>query len=154
MLMKAPCVVISSTELVTSIVLTGIATTHKSKKVVLLNVVIRYPFSSAQKVERSIYLSPILRPFKVCCINHMLVKQLPIFKVSECSYRRLVEKAGLYEPKIRRWFFAGRARVRKSLIISMLTLSTSIDLYRRRVEAGHLFVITMYSLLSQIMSEM
>lgn len=154
MLMKAPCVVISSTELLTSIVFTGIATAHKSKKVVLLNVVIRYPFSSAQKVERSIYLSPILRPFKVCCINHMLVKQLPIFKVSECSYRRLVEKAGLYEPKIRRWFFAGRARVRKSLIISMLTLSTSIDLYRRRVEAGHLFVITMYSLLSQIMSEM
>lgn len=131
MLMKAPCVVISSTELLTSIVFTGIAATHKSKKVVLLNVVIRYPFSSAQKVERSIYLSPILRPFKVCCINHMLVKQLPIFKVSECSYRRLVEKAGLYEPKIRRWFFAGRARVRKSLIISMLTLSTSIDLYRR-----------------------
>lgn len=154
MLMKAPCVVISSTELLTSIVFTGIATAHKSKKVVLLNVVIRYPFSSAQKVERSIYLSPILRPFKVCCINHMLVKQLPIFKVSECSYRRLVEKAGLYEPKNRRWFLAGRARVRKSLIISMLTLSTSIDLYRRRVEAGHLFVITRYSLLSQIMSEM
>lgn len=153
MLMKAPCVVISSTELVTSIVLTGIATTHKSKKVVLLNVV-RYPFASVQKAEKSIYLSPILRPFKVCSINHMLGNQLPIFKVSECSYRRLVEKAGLYEPKIRRWFFAGRARVRKSLIISMLTLSTSIDLYRRRVEAGHLFVITMYSLLSQIMSEM
>lgn len=153
MLMKAPCVVISSTELLTSIVFTGIAATHKSKKVVLLNVV-RYPFSSVQKVEKSIYLSPILRPFKVCSINRMLGKQLPIFKVSECSYRRLVEKAGLYEPKIRRWFFAGRARVRKSLIISMLTLSTSIDLYRRRVEAGHLFVITRYSLLSQIMSEM
>lgn len=47
MLMKAPCVVISSTELLTSIVFTGIATAHKSKKVVLLNVVIRYPFSSA-----------------------------------------------------------------------------------------------------------
>lgn len=153
MLMKAPCVVISSTELVTSIVLTGIATTHKSKQVVLLNVV-RYPFASVQKAEKSIYLSPILRPFKVCSINHMLGNQLPIFKVSECSYRRLVEKAGLYEPKTRRGFFAGRARVRKSLIISMLTLSTSIDLYRRRVEAGHLFVITMYSLLSQIMSEM
>ena len=31
--MKAPCVVISSTELLTSIVFTGIAATHKSKKV-------------------------------------------------------------------------------------------------------------------------